>query len=269
MSQSDRSSRSSALVARPIVTISARTVDFNGQAFVPRTIHTEKSGSGAALAVDVAVANMIFGINEKFTVRLGVPYVTKRLDPSGGAPTLNSAGLGDTLLPLVVNPPAGNWLLGLGPTFTIPTSTRDAFGRQQWAVGPTGVLGYKTKKWVAVVFPQYFFGIGSRGDQGNKPDASYMAMLYTFFYNLPDAWQIGFNPTVTYDNKASSGNQWNVPIGLDVAKTIAIGGRPWKFQFGIEYSVVSQDTFGQEFQVKLNVIPVIGALIKKPLFGGG
>ena len=196
-------------------------------------------------------------------VEFGVPV------PQGFNDFNHETGLGDTLLPLVVNPPAGNWLLGLGPTFTIPTSTRDAFGRQQWAVGPTGVLGYKTKKWVAVVFPQYFFGIGSRGDQGNKPDASYMAMLYAFFYNLPDAWQIGFNPTVTYDNKASSGNQWNVPIGLDVAKTIAIGGRPWKFQFGIEYSVVSQETFGQEFQVKLNVIPVIGALIKKPLFGGG
>jgi len=177
-------------------------------------------------------------------------------------------GLGDMLLPLPVIPPAGNWILGLGPTFTLPTSTEDAFGRQQWAVGPTAIFGYKTKKWVAVVFPQYFFGIGSRGDQGDKADASYMGMLYSAFYNLPDAWQIGFNPTITYDHKAPKGNRWNVPIGLVVAKTTSIGGKPVKFQFGFEYSVVSQDDFGQRFQIKLNIIPVIPPLIKKALFGG-
>jgi hypothetical protein len=204
----------------------------------------------------------------KLIMRPTVPVLFGTPVPQGFNDFNHETGLGDITLPLVVTPPAGNWLLGLGPTFVIPTSTRDAFGRQQWAVGPTGILGYKTKKWVAGVFPQYYFGIGSRGDQGSTPDASYMNLLYFAFYNLPDAWQVGFNPTVTYDNKASSGNEWNVPIGLVVAKTTSIGGRPWKFQLGIEYSVVSQETFGQEFQVKLNVIPVIAPLIKKSLFGG-
>ena len=95
-----------------------------------------------------------------------------------------------------------------------------------------------------------------------------MELLYFFFYNLPNAYQIGFNPTVTYDQKATPGNQWNVPIGLVGTKTTAIGGRPWKFQLGIEYSVLSQDDFGQRAQFKLNVIPVIAPLIGKALFGG-
>jgi len=178
------------------------------------------------------------------------------------------SGLGDITLPLPVTIPSEHWLLGLGPNFLFPTSTQDAFGRQQWAIGPTGILGYKTKKWVAGVFPQYYFGIGSRGDQGSTPDASFMNMLYFGFYNLPDAWQVGFNPNITYDNKASNGNRWNVPIGLAVAKTTILSGRPWKFLFGFEYSVVSQDDYGTRFQVKLDVIPVIGALIKNPIFGG-
>ena len=59
-----------------------------------------------------------------------------------------------------------------------------------------------------------------------------------------------------------------MPVGLVVAKTTKIGGRPVKLQFGFEYSVVSQDAFGQRFQIKLNLIPVIGSLIKTPLFGG-
>jgi hypothetical protein len=185
--------------------------------------------------------------------------VTNRFD--------NQTGIGDISLPLPVTMPSEHWLLGLGPTVLIPSSSSDAFGRQQWGIGPTGILGYKTKDWVAGVFPQYYFGIGSRGDQGSKADASYMSLLYFGFYNLPDAWQIGFNPTISYDNKATSGNKWNVPIGLVVAKTTKVAGKPVKFQFGLEYSVVSQDDFGTRFQVKLNIIPVIPSLIKNSIFG--
>lgn len=56
-----------------------------------------------------------------------------------------------------------------------------------------------------------------------------MNMLYFLVFNLPDAWQVGMNPTITYDHKASSGNKWNVPIGLTAAKTTRIGGIPVKF----------------------------------------
>jgi hypothetical protein len=95
-----------------------------------------------------------------------------------------------------------------------------------------------------------------------------MSMLYAFFYNLPEAWQVGLNPNVAYDNKATSGNRWNVPLGLVVAKTTKIGDGPVKFQFGMEYSVVSQDTFGPRWVFKLNIIPVIEGLIQTALFGG-
>jgi hypothetical protein len=93
-------------------------------------------------------------------------------------------------------------------------------------------------------------------------------MLYFLFYNLPDAWQVGFNPTITYDHRASSGNKWNVPIGLVVAKMTRFGRLPVKFQVGVEYSVVSQDDFGQRAQLKINVIPVLPSLVQEPILGG-
>jgi hypothetical protein len=160
-------------------------------------------------------------------------------------------------------------IFGLGPTLTLPTSTKVQLGRRQWQMGPAAVVGYKTKDYVVGVFPQYFWGIGGRGDQGsNIENASNMNLLYFGFLNLPDAWQVGMNPVITYDHKASRGNKWNVPLGLVVAKTTKVGGMPMKFQLGAEYSVVSQDDFGKRFLLKLNVIPVIGALIQKPIFGG-
>jgi hypothetical protein len=149
-----------------------------------------------------------------------------------------------------------------------PTATEKAFGRQQWGVGPAVVVGHYTEKVTLGVFPQYFFGIGSRGRRSDLADASYMNLLYFMSYNLPNAWQIGFSPTVTYDRRASSGNKWNVPVGVTISKTARMGGMISKWELGFEYSVVSQDAFGQRAMVKLSVIPVIPSLIRKPLFGG-
>ena len=57
----------------------------------------------------------------------------------------------------------------------------------------------------------------------------------------------------------------NFPIGLTFAKTTKIGKLPIKFEFGGEYSVVHEEDYGQHWQIKLDIIPVIPALIKKPL----
>ena len=208
------------------------------------------------------------GANEwKLITRPSIPVLFSQPVPKGFDNFTHLGGLGDIQLPMLVSPPTGNLLLGLGPTFLLPTATQTEFGRHQWGVGPTLVAGYKTKDWIAFVFPQYTWGIGGwNGKQ--RPDASNLSMIYTFAYNLPDAWQIGFNPTINYDARATSGNRWNVPVGLFVAKTTKIGKLPVKVLLGIDYSVVSQDAFGQRAQIKLTIIPVIHSLVKNPIFGG-
>jgi hypothetical protein len=213
----------------------------------------------------------LYGSGEKewkLITRPTVPVLFSQPIPTGFDEFKHRGGLADTQLPMLVSPPTGNWLLGLGPAWLLPTSTNNAFGRQQWGVGPTGVVGYKTKDWIAGAFPQYYFGIADRSGDNDVPNASYLNLLYFAFYNLPDAWQIGTNPTIAYDDKAKSGDKWNVPLGLTVAKTTRVCGVPVKLQFGVEYSVVSQDDFGQRAQIKLNVIPVIPSLVKNPLLGG-
>ena len=206
----------------------------------------------------------------KMLNRPTIPLVFSAAIPTGSFNDFDRVGgLADMTWPMLVTPPAGNWMLGLGPTWLFPTATKDSLGKEQFGIGPTGIFGYKTKKIVVGVFPQYFFKIGSIGDGDDKPDASFMNLLYFGFLNLPQAWQIGFNPVITYNHRATSENKWNVPVGLVVTKTTAFGGHPVKFQFGVEYSVVSQRDFGKRFMIKLNVIPVIQGLIKNPIFGGG
>jgi hypothetical protein len=208
----------------------------------------------------------------KMIVRPAIPIQFAAPRPDGVNNTNYDAGIADILFPLLVVPPVENKgiIFGLGPTLVLPTSSKVQLGRRQWQVGPAAVVGYKTKDYVVGLFPQYFFGVGGRGDQGSAiENASNMNLLYFAFLNLPKAWQVGMNPVITYDHKAGRGNKWNIPIGLVVAKTTKIGKMPVKFQLGLEYSVVSQDDFGKRALIKLNIIPVIGSLVKNPVFGGG
>jgi hypothetical protein len=184
-------------------------------------------------------------------------------------------GIGDIQLPLLLVPPPkllgapDNLIFGLGPNWLFPTSTNDNLGNQQWGVGPAVVLGWKTKFLTTVLFPSFAFHIGDRGDRkSGTRDISQMSLLYTLIFNLPDAWQVGTNPTISYNDKAKSGDKWNVPIGLFGAKTTKIGGIPFNIKVGVEYSVVSQDTFGKRANFRIQITPVVPSLIQRPIFGG-
>jgi Cdc6-like AAA superfamily ATPase len=75
---------------------------------------------------------------------------------SGGPQRFRSwRGLGDIQLLTHFAPPTGNWLIGVGPCWLFPTSTNDHLGRQQWGIGPSGVIGYKAKHWMSAIVPQY------------------------------------------------------------------------------------------------------------------
>jgi hypothetical protein len=217
----------------------------------------------------------LYGTGEnqwKMITRPIIPIIFSQPIPNAFDSFKNVGGLGDMEIPLLINPPEsmiGKWILGVGPVFEFPTSTYDALGAQQYSIGPAVVVGYKSKNWLAAVFPNYFFGVGDRSDRkASTPTTSKLSLLYNFTYILPAAWQIGFNPTISYNNKALSGNKWDVPVGLFVAKTIKIGRMPFKFQATVEYSVVSPDAFGKRANFRFVVTPVIPGLVKNPIFGG-
>jgi len=162
---------------------------------------------------------------------------------------------------------AGQWILGAGPVFMFPTATNDALGADQWAMGPAVVVGYKTPKITAVLFPNYFWKLGSAGQDASTPDINQGSLLYMFNYMLADAWQIGTNPTITYNDQASSGNKWNVPVGLYVGKTIKVGKMPLNIKVGLEYSVVSPDDYGKRTAFRVQITPVVPSLIHDSIFG--
>jgi hypothetical protein len=197
---------------------------------------------------------------------IGAP-IPRGVKPDGDTDFDYKNGLGDISLPLMFSPvpkagQAYSW--ALGPTLQFPTHTSTELGTKTWEAGPAAVLSYKTKKLTVGVLGQYWWSYSEY--DSDQPSTSHGSVLPFFYYNLPDAYQVGFNPSMTYNEKADSDNNWNVPIGVTVAKMTLLGKQPVKFQLGAEYSVKRQDDFGPEWKVKLNVIPVIASLQKNPWF---
>ena len=174
------------------------------------------------------------------------------------------SGFGDMALVSLLSPNTSNgFIWGVGPTFIFPTASDHALGQGKWQIGPAAVALYLGKEWIFGVLAQQWF---SYAGDSNRASVSQANFQYFLQYMLPDHWQVGLSPNVTVNWKADGSNQLNFPIGLGVGKLVKFGKLPVKFTLELDYSVVKPDDFSQRWLVRLQVIPVLPALIKNPLF---
>ena len=262
-----------AKLANPLGDVWALTTSWNMPAFYDGDVNTGDPKLGASMVLEPILPIPIFGSGKsewRMVTRPIIPLVFSEPIPTGFNEFDHKNGIGDIQLPLLFNLPesiSGNWLMGAGPVTLFPTATTNALGENQWAMGPAVVLGYKTKKATFGVFPNYFWKIGSSGQNDDQDDVNKGSMLYFFNYMLGDAWQVGMNPTISYNAQAKPAERWSVPVGGYVGKTVKFGKLPVNIKVGGEYSVVSPDTFGQRYSFRFQITPVIPGLIKEPIFG--
>jgi hypothetical protein len=183
-------------------------------------------------------------------------------DPHNPADIDRTTGFGDTVLMELVSPSpklAGNWLLGLGPTFIFPTASSDYTGQGKWQVGPAALVGYLSKKWVLGALVQNWTSFGGSGDQ----DVNQMNLQPIAAYFLPNGWSIGYSGNVLANWKADKdGDVWTIPLGLSVSKVVKLGKLPVRIALAGQYMVHHPDVGGQKWNIQLNVVPVIPKLIK-------
>ena len=262
-----------AKLANPLGDVWALNTSFNMPQFYDGDVNTGDPKLGATTLLQPILPIPLHGTGDgewRLITRPIIPLIFSKPIPTGFDEFDHKSGIGDIQLPLTLNLPerySGNFLLGAGPVGLFPSATDDDLGQDQWALGPAAVLGYKTKKLTTGIFPNYFWKVGSSGQDDDQRDVNQGSLLYFLILNLPNAWQAGFNPTITYNHQADSGNKWNVPVGLFAGKTIKIGKMPVNIKAGVEYSVVSPDAFGQRAQFRFQITPVIQSLIKNPIFG--
>ena len=177
---------------------------------------------------------------------------------------------GDSVLMELVSPSpkqAGSWLLGLGPTFIFPTANSEWTGQGKYQVGPAGLVGYLSDKWILGALAQQWTSFSGAG--GSRDDVSQMNLQPVAAWFLPDAWSIGYSGNVLANFKADGGDVWTVPLGVALGKVTKLGKLPVKFQLAVQYMVVHPDTFGQKWNFQLMVVPVLPKLIHGNLVDPG
>ncbi len=84
-----------------------------------------------------------------------------------------------------------------------------------------------------------------------------MTSQYFYAYGLGNGWQIASSPVITYNWHADSDQALTLPLGIGVAKTTKLSGKPWKFSAQVQYFVEQPDTFGPDWLLKFTVTPVV------------
>ena len=197
------------------------------------------------------------------------PYPLAAQDPVTHQPQTeikHTTALGDLIWMEHLSPApsiAGNWLLGIGPTFIFPTAASDATGAGKWQVGPSAIVGYLSKRWILAGFVQTWMSFA--GDS-RRPDTKHMNLQPIASYFLKHGWSISYSGNILADWKATSGNVWTVPVGVGVGKVVRLGRLPVKLALAVQYMPIHPDEFGQKWNVQVKISPVIPKPFKGSLF---
>ncbi len=189
-----------------------------------------------------------------------VPHPRENVSPIDWT---RSSTFGDSVLLELFSPSpkvAGNWLLGLGPTFIFPTANSKWTGQGKYQAGPGGLVGYLDKKWILGGFVQQWYSFSGAG--GSRDSTSQMNLQPIAAYFLDGGWSIGYSGNVLANWKGDGGNVWTVPLGVAVGKVQKFGALPMKIQLGVQYMVARPDEFGQKWNFQLSLTPILPKLIK-------
>jgi len=191
-----------------------------------------------------------------FSGRPVFPLVTSpNVDFSTGESDGRTTGLGDIQLMTLIGPDkADGWVWGVGATFKFPTASDPVLGQGKYQAGPAAMLLKMGRPWVYGFIFQHWSSFAGDDDQ---PETNFTDFQYIIRYILPKAWSVGAGPSITYDHEAASDNRWTVPIGLGVTKTVRVGKLPMKLRAEVHYSIVRPESYGEAWNIRLQITPVI------------
>ena len=183
--------------------------------------------------------------------------------PTATGGTTRTTSFGDMVLAQVLSPANTEpWIFAAGPTWIFPTAGSDFTGQGKWQVGPAVGGGYITNKFMIAAFAQQWWSFAGDADRRNTNQVNILPLLYSFF---GDGWSVGYSGNILADWTARERDIWTVPVGLSLGKVVKFGQVPVQVLIGGQYFPV-RPTGGPEWNVQVQITPVIPKLIKKPLF---
>jgi hypothetical protein len=117
----------------------------------------------------------------------------------------------------------GKLIWGVGPALVIPTATSTITGQGKLSLGPSVVALAQPAHWTLGALIN---NAGSVAGSGGRPPVNQMLLQYFINYNMKKGWYITFQPIITTNWRASSGNIWTVPFGGGIGRIMKLGFQP-------------------------------------------
>jgi hypothetical protein len=189
---------------------------------------------------------MPFALSEDVNLiwRLILPYVAQPPGVGGGT---SSTGFGDIVTSLFFSPakPKGA-IWGVGPALSIPMSEDPLLGSGKWGIGPTVVVLKQTGGWTYGALANQIWSVAGNED---RTDVSQTFLQPFIAYATKSAWTYTVNAEASANWEAAEGEEWTVPIHLQVTKLTRLGRRPVSVGGGVGY-YVEAPTGGPEWKAR-------------------
>ena len=164
------------------------------------------------------------------------------------------SGLGDINPSFIFSPKKSKVIWGAGITTVFPTATNTTYlGQGKLSLGPTVVALYQTSHWTLGFLTNNYWSVAGHSDI-DKPAVNQFLLQYFINYNLKKGYYLTMQPTLTANWRATSGNQWVVPIGGGVGRIMKLGFQPVNLSAQFNYNVehpVGASSWNAKFQVTL------------------
>jgi len=133
-------------------------------------------------------------------------------------------GLGDMQPAFFFSPKKSKVIWGVGPQLLLPTATKTGIlGQGKFGLGPTAVVLVQPGKWT---FGFLANNVWSVAGHSNLIDVNQFLLQYFINYNLQKGWYLTWQPTLTANWEATSGNRWVVPMGGGIGRIMKLGAQP-------------------------------------------
>jgi len=201
--------------------------------------------NGEANILNVQPVYPITSGDWNYVNRMIVPLV----DAPGGIPGIpgmpsteagpREKGLGDINYSLFLSPvEVGSIIWGVGGSVSMPTASSDTLGSGKWSVGPTVVL-LKQTDWGSIGgLARQLWSVGGDSDRQNVSQFLFEPFMN---YNLDGGWYLTSDMVWTANWKASSSNQWTIPVGGGFGKMFKIGDQAVNSKLEAYTNVVQPD----------------------------
>ena len=165
-------------------------------------------------------------------------------------PGMDESGIGDITQSIFFSPKAptaSGWIWGVGPVLYLDTASDDTLGAEKWGAGPTGVALKQTGPWTYGALVNHIASFAGNGDRQDI-SSSFFQPFITYITRTRTTFSL--NTESTYDWK---GNDWSVPINLNVAQMLKAGSQIFQVQVGARYWAQAPDRGPDDWGLRLQL----------------